>query len=41
MNFELEEISDWKKLRKKLNNNYEFNSNWELAINLFKQRIGI
>ena len=29
MDIELEEISEWKSIRKKIKNNYEYNSDWE------------
>jgi len=39
MDIELDEISEWKSIRKKIKNKYEYNSDWEDAINLFRKRL--
>jgi len=39
MDIELEEKSEWKTIRKKVKNDYTFNSDWESAINLFSTRL--
>ena len=39
MDIELEEISEWTSIRKKVKNNYEYNPDWEKAIDLFKTRL--
>jgi len=39
MNVELDEINKWKALRDSLNQTYEFNNNWEKAIDLFNTRL--
>lgn len=39
MDIELQEISEWKSIRKKVKNNFEYNSDWEKAINVFKTRL--
>ena len=39
MDIEFEEISSWKTIREKVTDNYEYNSDWKDAINLFKTRL--
>ena len=39
MNKELKEIEDWNRLRSKLNNDYDYNSDWKDAIELFVHRL--
>jgi hypothetical protein len=39
MEIELEEKSDWTKIRKKLNQNYKHDKTWEEAIQLFEKRL--
>jgi hypothetical protein len=39
MDIELQEKSDWDKLRKKLNQNYNYDNTWEEAIKLFENRL--
>lgn len=39
MDIELEEISQWKSIRKKVKNNNDFSADWESAIDLFQTRL--
>lgn len=39
MNKQIQEVNEWREIRPLLNGNYNFSSDWQKAVDIFKKRI--